>query len=523
MKKSSKRGILYSVLILMVLLFFGGRAFIFWKIKKTFSNKIENLQSQGIAMTYLSFDVNFFSGNLKLKEVQIKIGSDSVCSSGGTIEELSIKGISFISLLLDKKLSISSVVLRHPWVLYADHHKKTNSEKSRANSSLKDLQIDLVRIDSGRLEMVDSASCGVTLKARLNFVLDNFSVTNINTDSMKWKVEDVTASAIAIDLPTRFYSLTLQKLSYHHKEKLIQLDSLELLPTLDRLEFAKKTGRQMDQFNLMMASLVVNGFEMSETIKPSFIAREVVFRFNLEVFRDKRFQRALRKPTILPVAFLHKLNFPLHIDSIRILPSLVSYQEHPEKGDAIGRISFNDLSAAIYNVSNDSSGISEMKVRTRFMNAGDLNVNFKFPHEVNKIYAAKGSLLNFSMPEINTMLEPVANIKIETGQLQAMKFNFQYDNKKSEGELELRYTDLKILGVKDDAYKSTNKIVTLIIGAFVKKKIDKNDSKDKRTGNIHWERDTQKAIFNYWWKSVLSGIKSVYGFENSSEKKGKKK
>jgi hypothetical protein len=53
---------------------------------------------------------------------------------------------------------------------------------------------------------------------------------------------------------------------------------------------------------------------------------------------------------------------------------------------------------------------------------------------------------------------------------------------------------------------------------------------DKRKGNIGFDRDTKRSVFNYWWKSVLSGIKSAYNLDklplnanNGNDKKVKDK
>ncbi|MEJ0057001.1 MAG: hypothetical protein WDN75_15905 [Bacteroidota bacterium] len=420
-----RRIIVYSLLGLITI-FFGGRAFIFFKIKQAIVEKIDTLRADGIIITYSSLSVNSFSGNVSFKEVEVKSSvADSVCTSGGTIQEFSIKGISILPFLIKKKLAVASVILKHPFILYASHQKRNPVEKSGSNDHpIHEVQIDLIRVDSGRVEMADSSSCAITLSAKINFQVDKLSVTNFSTDSMTWKVQGILAKAVTVDLPTRFYHFTLQQFAYYYGDKQVRLDSIELLPTLERGEFARKSGQQVDQFTLVMPSLVVNDFEMSQTVKPSFIAREVMMQFNLEVFRDKRYARAWKKPKVLPVAFLHSLNFPLRIDSLRIMPSNIIYEEHPEKGEGTGKVSFNALTAGIYNISNDSTGESVMKVHTRFMKTGDLDVNFTFPLEKRKLYAVKGSLVNFPMKDLNTMLEPVAKIKVETGHLQAMKFDF---------------------------------------------------------------------------------------------------
>jgi hypothetical protein len=53
--------------------------------------------------------------------------------------------------------------------------------------------------------------------------------------------------------------------------------------------------------------------------------------------------------------------------------------------------------------------------------------------------------------------------------------------------------------------------------------MDENDEKSERTGTVEFYRDTRRSIFNYWWKSVFSGIKSAYKLDKLPIKNGEQK
>jgi hypothetical protein len=40
---------------------------------------------------------------------------------------------------------------------------------------------------------------------------------------------------------------------------------------------------------------------------------------------------------------------------------------------------------------------------------------------------------------------------------------------------------------------------------------------------VEFYRDTRRSIFNYWWKSVFSGIKSAYKLDKLPIKNGEQK
>ena len=164
-----------------------------------------------------------------------------------------------------------------------------------------------------------------------------------------------------------------------------------------------------------------------------------------------------------------------------------------------------------------------MKVTSRFMDAGDLTAMFTFPLEKNKPYTVQGALQNFEMTSINQMLEPIVNLRVSSGQMQALKFSFHYDNQMSNGNLDLRYTDLNLKSLNSNKERSTNPLGTLLINSIVENTMDKKDTKAERSGKIQWNRDPQASILNYWWNSLLSGIKSVFTLDRALGLASKKK
>lgn len=524
MKNYPKRvRLLAAIIALGIVLFAGGRLYFFWRLKKTIVNQLESLRSEGIYVHYKSLDVSAWTASIMITELELRSEvTDSACSSSANIAELNVKGISILPLIFGKKLVLTSVMFNYPSIHGANNFKLPNRSKNK-KGYLKELEIGQLHIQSGTLEIFDSINCTRKTLANLDFEVKDAAIHKLGQDSMIWSVTTAKASAITVEFPSQFYKMTVKQILYSGEEKLIKLDSMQLTPAINRTEFARKSGHQVDQFTCTLPKLEVNGVEIGPSYRPSFSASHVALNFRLIVFRDKRFPRAARKPKILPVRFVRQFPYPLQIDSIKISSSFISYEEFPEKGKSTGSVFFNKLEAGLYNVSNDSIRDAYMRVSSRFMNAGNLHASFMFPLTSKKPYTVQGSLTKFSMPHLNGMLMPVGNVKIESGIMNALAFQFHYNEYKSEGELEVNYADLKVVSLRKDQQKSINKFVSFLLRAFVKKEVDKHDTVDKRTGRIEWERDSQKSIINYWWKSVLSGIEAVFNLDKLIGKKAKEK
>jgi hypothetical protein len=504
-------------LLIGIGLYVGGRAILYWQLKKIIIDKIAAAQSHNISISYRALDVDYWKGDVSIDSLDLRLTvSDTVCRICGNVERITVKGVSILPFLFKKEVALENVSLTRPVVQY-DSRYHIPSRKGRKPNSLKGISVKKISIDGARFVLADSAT-----ELSAGIAAEDFHVRFEGERAMRWSVGDVKVNDIAADFRRALYHLTIGSITYNRAGKEFRLDSAHLVPTEKRGEFAKKIGHQVDQFTFTLPLVTIDGIEIDSTEQFKVKATHAGLSFNMEVYRDKRYLRKRQKPMRMPVTVLREMGIAFSVDSVSVFPSFVSYEEFPEKGEAPGKIFFDDLKATIYNLSNDSSHEAVgMHVQSRFMDAGTLKAEFTFPLTRKKPYTVHGTLTDFAMPSVNSMLVPAGNVKVESGKMEEMKFRFQYNSFRSDGELEVNYSNLKVLSLKKDDRKP-NKVVSFLIGLFVKKKIDEKDSKDKRTGQIQWERDSQKGILNYWWKSVLSGIKSVYNLEGIMGKKDEK-
>ena len=179
------------------------------------------------------------------------------------------------------------------------------------------------------------------------------------------------------------------------------------------------------------------------------------------------------------------------------------------------------------------------------MGQGKLAIETTLPWNTKKKSKMAGSLRRLPFTKLNSMVEPAANMEFESGMLNRIDFAFQYNDDASSGEVSLNYQDLKIVSYRTDEQiekvekKKRNRkkseeelkkdnLKTFIINAFVvRKNLDENVPEEKRTGQINFERDKSRSVFNYWWKSLFTGIKSAFNLDKAEatvqKLKGKKK
>jgi hypothetical protein len=169
------------------------------------------------------------------------------------------------------------------------------------------------------------------------------------------------------------------------------------------------------------------------------------------------------------------------------------------------------------------------------MGQGDVSISAIFPLRKNRRSRLTGSIQNFNIPKINSMLTPSTNISVESGEMNKLSFTFSFNNLRSDGKIELNYNDLKLVSFKEGEQKNgksknadgndlqKDNLKTFIMNTFIfRKNMDDKVPEEKRTGTVMYLRDNSRSIFNFWVKSVLSGIKSAYNLDKPQAQKKKR-
>src|SRR5690606_27714260 len=174
-----------------------------------------------------------------------------------------------------------------------------------------------------------------------------------------------------------------------------------------------------------------------------------------------------------------------------------------------------------------STGAIDLAARADLQGKGRIDLTVVMPFEADRRATAEGSLTNFDIPEINSMLVPSTNLKIESGNMEKLSFNFSFDRTRSDGSLELQYKDLKLVVFKEeenqDGDADKDNLKTFMMNTFIfRTNMDEDVPEEKRSGTIGYVRDNNRSIFNFWVKSLVSGIKSAYNLDKMEAKKTEK-
>lgn len=543
---SKRRGVLLGLFIILVSVatLIVLRSYIFHRIKTTLHEKFQALNKSGYQVHYDSIDIDWKRNIIKITNLNIKKNAyDTTCVYPEfiSVSEVTAKGANLTNLIFRRRLGFQSLQLISPHFVFRKNSQFFPDSVKRGKKPFT-ITAESINLHAARVDYLDSASCKSFTEFTSNIQVSAMTI-NLHPD----KGPHVSMDMIKFDstqvvLPQAFYTLVAKETKIDFTNGLVDLDTLQIIPHYDKLTFGRKKGHEADRIEGTIPFINLSGFSLLYQDTVAVKASSANIQMFIKVFRDKRLAlKGSFKP--LPVQFLRQLPFGLRIDSLEITKSFVEYEEIAEKADTPGKVFFDDLHAVIRHINNDNKlndGKTIMHATATVMGQGNLRVRSEFPWASTKKCMIEGSLEEMPIPKVNSMLESVANMKAESGKLESLTFKFAYNSIRSDGTLELNYNNLKLISYKDDdklkkkedrKHKGKRKkepekknfLKTFILNAFVvKKNMDEKMPEGKRTGTILFYRDINRSVFNYWWKSLLSGLRDAFNLDKYNKKENKK-
>jgi hypothetical protein len=471
---------------------------------------IENKMETALKENLKKAEFNYENLNASLLGRSASISSP-VYKKGGmqiSAEEIKLDGIDIFEYLSNKKIKISTLKLTNPEVaIYTEAKKEQDSSKDE-NSKKIDLLIKSVEIIDGNFKMAKNDSVKEQLFTRIPSL--NLKELSVDQESLKnglpFNYEQLQMTSDSL-----FFNLNDQHDMYvahiEMDESSLTFSQINFKPLYGKQEFQQHIPYEKDRFDLSLEELALKSFTWSfENDSLSLESENTrIANGDIKIYRDKQVKDDTRQKPMYS-KMIRELPFKLKLDTIRVENLAIQYEElvKPKRGP--GKITFKNLNASIYNLSNvgmeaEDFRQTDIDVQTHFMGEAKLNVNWNFDIS-NKadVFAISGHMDRISSEGINQFMEPALNIKAEGG-IRDMRFNFAGNSQSSTGDMKLIYTNFKVEVLQKDG-EEKNKFLSALANLIVN-----NDaaSEEKEQKNIKTKRTQTKSFWNYLWKNVRNG------------------
>lgn len=316
--------------------------------------------------------------------------------------------------------------------------------------------------------------------------------------------------------------------------KEIKINDLDFSPRVGRYEYGRIVGMQTDVMNIHVPLLILDKPDYDMFLEHKILAAKSlkISDVNANMFRDKRFPRVTGVFRPMPQELMRNAGLELRLDTFIIENATIRYSEFFEKGMVPGELYFTDINAGLYpfHLSKNETPYplveSFLLATTKLNGVADLNLQghlfFQEPYPM-RINAQLGE---FDMRTLNSILETNAFVNIKRGTVKGADWSFVADNDKAAGQMAFLYSDLHVILLNHrtlEHAKGRDAILTFVLNSFaLRSNNPRRYLRNPIEGKIYQERDKEKFIFNYWWKTTFSGLKGSLGLGQAKPENPKK-
>lgn len=452
------------------------------------------------------------------------------------LEKLELRRIAVLTVYLKKKLEMNDIILAHPSInmIYNKVYKKADTVKDkrslyeRISKTIRSVHINGIKIEDADFDYVSGESGRI-----LN------SVKHLNV-----KVNDLLLDAQSGDDTSRFYytkDVAFDLAGYHSlsKDKLynmkvdsvtgsakggkVHLKGFRLIPMYPDLQFSRMLKTQKDRYDLAFDRIDLMGVDFTRLNTEGVLhARSLKIEGALaKVFMNREMPPGTADKTAnFPHMALQRVPVQTTIDTLNLKKVNVAYTEYNPVTQQRGTVHIDHLNGEIRNLTNDTASLARDRHATAnleayLIKAARLNIYINFDLlSKNAAFTFKGKVGPVDMVKLNPLSQALGLVKIESGQIQHIDFDFTANGKGSAGTMYMYYNNLKVALLKEgEDGKPVKKkgFISFLANELLIK--DENPSKGKpvRMAKVNFERPPQASFFNLLWKSVFIGMRETVG------------
>ncbi|RFZ81213.1 hypothetical protein DYU05_19705 [Mucilaginibacter terrenus] len=507
------------------------------------------------SIEYSDFDLNIASGdvtltnfklkpdtNVYLKMVANKKAPDNLFTLG--VKKLSIKNLGAKRAYQDKILNIKDITIEKPSLTVVNKRfsfndtvkvGKPKSPYEIIKKTFKQLRIDSISLKDISLNYInrsDGAPKTTALK-NLDIHISDVLIDSLSGDDPNrfyyTKGVDVKVKNYSVLTGNKLYKISLKQILFSTARRSIILDKVAYTPLYSKSGFYKKTGKPGERFTLNFRQIAITDIDLQRFLRDQKLYAGVMNLKNgyVEIYSNNKY----KGPKTIkigkdPHQALQKVALDMRLKRLNINSTDIKYLEADANTGITGEILFKNTDAVIMNLTNDPAAkkvnpFMTARINTRFMNAGNLNVNFRFNlNAKDGSFNYNGTLGKFNGQVLDKLVKPLALVHVKSADIDKLHFNVNANNYRAKGQLEFYYHNLSVdLLKKQEGVKELQRqgLISRVANTFF---ID-NDNPSKngkfRPGPINVARDPHTSFFSFLYKGLLDGLKPSVGYDKKNE------
>ncbi|WP_345953538.1 hypothetical protein [Mucilaginibacter sp. PAMB04168] len=458
------------------------------------------------------------------------------------VKRIVFKHIHPLKLYYKRKLDITQIVLSAPElrVSYQLNHQlskpsqKKISAWQRIKGLLKSVHIGEVMLNDVKLTYQDYSGNKLDISElkEMNLTGKDLLIDSVTQfDSTRfYYFKDVQAELNNFSRPADngLYTYRINQLQYSTLTSQLKARGVALLPAADSVFFNRHV-RTWFQFDADTLNLSGFDFKKYNKVRSLNAARLLIGRSNLTVFsnpegQSKKGDRLITYPHVA----IRQVKSNFKLDTVDLHRIHITYNGYGKKSHKPGYVSFYNTEGRIFNITNDSAALKRnpitlVKLRSYLMESGPVEAEVSFNlTDSAKSFTYKGSVGPMDLEKMNKATMPFGLIKIASGKLDRLSFDFKADRYKTKGKVSFLYHDLKVRILKMDTLADRYRhrtIASILANALVVKRHNPDFlGGTPRETDVTYIRQPDTPFFKTVWKSLAIGIKAGAGYDAATEK-----
>jgi len=476
-----------------------------------------NVGNRGYQVEIERVHILIIRSGVELENIRIhsQEGQKGELDLNGVIGSVKLKGIKLAKVIFKKDIHIRELIITNSSI---KGKIPFLSEAVPPIVTPQNLRIDRILFDTIDLDLQNTSDARFYSIRQGVLKVNGLQVEKLDTLSHGFvKQFDFGSEKLVSVSSDGMHSLTARGIVYSSTSNILAIDSFFVHPNYTDYDFTSRYEYQTSRIESVFSNISFYDFSPADYLGSGNLisSRIEIGNMDMKVFRDKRKEfRHTNKPVFQNLIY----NYPgiIQIDSISLLDGDVTYSEHAEEANESGIVSFNEINAKIYKLSNDTiyktnSAFLELKGNALLMGKGKMTILLKGRiYDSQNTFSLDGTLLDMEANELNPILEKSAFVYVTSGKIDAMNFSFTANNTKATGKMTMLYHGLFVT-VKNKRTDDTTAFRERFISFIANRRVlDSNPvpGKEVRVGIIDNERDPERFLIHYCFRSILSGMKS---------------
>lgn len=533
--------------------------FYYGKILRTYFTEFVQRESKGVYTAEMgAVYIDIVGGNLAIRNLSLVPDTAAYHRLMATdtlppvlfkvhLKSFRIRDFNLLEAIRERRIHINEILVNKPEITLMRMQppvKKTNAEPKKERTlsiplpkNMVSIEIQKIRFRDGKFDYFDYTGDSVVHIAipSGNILVDHILVDSAHTGKRRiFNADDISVviKDFSIKTKNQLNKVSFGEIGLSTAKQSVYVKDFHLIPQYDRKTYSVKFGSQTDRLDVLIPLLRISRLDLRGLLMEGRIQAGLVEIEGLKVddYRDKRIPRkpGFRPP--MPQDGIRKMRGHLQIDTVIVKNGRADYAE--QVGAQPGTIYVDKINGMLTGLTNDSAMLAEglvsrLKGTAYLMGKGklDLDLRFHFGDPGNH-FTFSATLGQMDLREINPMLTKLLPAEITSGKVsQVVIPNVTANDDVAQGTLVFYYKDLA-MKVTDKQNTTWSSIKTGLINFVANDIVIPQDNPMKsgklKSGIIYFERDKEKGIINFVWKSALSGLKSQMGFNSQDQKSIKK-